>query len=346
MDKILHDEAVRLGARCADFGGKRILVTGGGGFLGSWLCNALSAAGGKVLSVDNLSTGTARYLDDGVELLINNVEDLSTVDCYDYIFHMASRASPEEYQLRPVETLTANSIGTISALELARKCEAVLVFASTSEVYGDAEVLPTPETYWGRVNPIGVRSCYDEGKRFGEAVCMAYHRRRDTKVRIARIFNSYGPGLRHDGAYGRVVSRFVSQALLGEDLTVFGDGTQTRSLCFASDTVRGLLKLASSPGIDGEAFNLGNAHEMTVNQIAETIIKKTSSKSKIIHLPPLEDDPRRRCPNTSKAATILKWTPEVDLDEGLTKTVRWISSQLSTHPSEGLSQASKTLELT
>jgi len=241
---------------------------------------------------------------------------------------MASRASPEEYQLHPVDTLTANSIGSMKALEIAKRSKAVIVFASTSEIYGDAQVVPTPETYWGKVNPTGVRSCYDEGKRFGEAMCMAYRRQSKTHVRIARIFNSYGPMMRHDGAYGRVVSRFVSQALSGKDITIYGDGKQTRSFCYATDTVRGLLKLAATPEVDGEVFNIGNTLEMVINDVAKAIVRKTGSKSNLVHVQAMEDDPRRRCPDISKASRILGWAPKTDLDEGLSKTIVWLRSVL------------------
>jgi len=249
-------------------------------------------------------------------------EDLET-EKYDVIFHLASRASPEEYQQHPIETLTANSQGTQNMLELARKKDAILIYASTSEVYGDAEEIPTPETYWGKVNPVGVRSCYDEGKRYGEALCMAYRRTYNLDTRILRLFNTYGPRIRHEGAYARALPRFIHQALKGEDITVFGDGKQTRSFCYITDTIRGILKVAASPTAEGEVFNIGNPNEITVMTLAEKIRELSGSSSKIIYKPLPPDDPKRRCPDITKAKTMLSWSPQISLEEGLKKTISW-----------------------
>ncbi|MDH2900686.1 MAG: GDP-mannose 4,6-dehydratase [archaeon] len=303
-----------------------MLITGAAGFLGSWLTDIIVQANGLVDCVDNLSTGkrnNLEHLKDRVNIFFSDVEKFSPAGAqkYDYIFHFSSRASPEEYQEHPVDTLEANSTGTRRMLEVARNCGATLVFASTSEIYGDAQVIPTPETYFGNVNPIGVRSCYDEGKRFGEALCMAFFRSYQLKVRIPRIFNTYGERIREDGIYARALPRFVKQALNDELITIFGDGNQTRSFCYVTDTIKGILKLATHESIDGEVFNIGNPHEITIVSLAAKIIEMTQSKSKITYLPAMPDDPRRRMPDISKAKRVLGWTPEVDLDYGLGRII-------------------------
>lgn len=209
-------------------------------------------------------------------------------------------------------------------LDIARGNHATLVYASSSEVYGDAQQIPTPETCWGRVNPIGPRSCYDEGKRYGEALCMAYKAAHNVDVRITRIFNTYGPRIRADGAYARAVSRFILQALRGESLTVFGDGKQTRSFSYITDTITGILKVATTPAARGELFNIGNPHEITILELARKIKELTGSSSPIVHKPLPPDDPRRRCPDISKAKKILGWSPAVPLEEGIRKTIAWL----------------------
>ena len=302
---------------------KRILVTGGAGFLGSWLAEALIAAGAKVHLLDNFSTGrraNIAKLRRAVRVIQGDVAGAKLRPVYDYIFHMSSRAAPEEYQLHPIETLVANSTGTMQMLDLARKSGAVMVYASTSEVYGDAAVVPTPETYYGYVSSTGIRSCYDEGKRFGEAACMAYHRQHGVKVRLPRIFNSYGPRIRSDGFYGRVVPRFILQALRHEPLTINGDGTQTRSFCYVTDTVRGLMMVGAASGVDGQAFNVGNAEEISITTLARKVLEASGSKSDLRYIPAREDDPRRRCPDLKKTLE-LGWRPTTSLDDGLSKTV-------------------------
>jgi UDP-glucuronate decarboxylase len=247
----------------------------------------------------------------------------------DLIFHLASHPSPEEYEKQPVKTIVGSSHGTLNMLEVARKNDAVLLFASTSEVYGDAQVIPTPETYWGNVNPIGPRSCYDEGKRFGEALCMAYNRAYGLDVRIVRLFNTYGPRLRADGLYARALSRFVKQAQSGADITIYGDGTQTRSFCYVTDTLAALLPAATRPQVKSQVLNIGNPNETSILTLAEMIIRITDSKSKITYHKLPTDDPRRRCPDISRALTLLSWSPHVGLKEGLSKTIKWFAAKKS-----------------
>jgi UDP-glucuronate decarboxylase len=310
------------------FDGRRFLITGGAGFLGSWTCECLVALGGEVTCLDNMATG----LPENIGHLVNRphfcflAKDAteSIPGEFDYVLHMASRASPEEYQQHPIETLLANALGTRNALETARRSHCVMLFTSTSEVYGDAEIVPTPETYNGNVSPNGVRSCYDEGKRFGEALCAAYRREYGIDARLARIFNTYGPRLRGDGAYGRVVSRFLARALTSEELPIYGDGSQTRSFCYAADTVRGILSLLVSPKAWGETVNIGNPHEMTVLELARIVKKLTGSSSELRFHPLPEGDPRRRCPDISKASTLLDWSPQTTIQEGLEKTLQWL----------------------
>ena len=307
------------------FSGSKVLVTGGAGFLGSWLCETLVASGASVHCLDNFSTGQIQNLSSFKKAVRTIRADVTTAKLssdYDFIFHMSSRASPEEYQRYPIETLSSNSMGTMRMLELARKSESILVYASTSEIYGDAAVVPTPESYYGYVSSVGIRSCYDEGKRFGEAACMAYYRQHGVHVRIPRIFNSYGPRIRSDGVYARVVPRFILQAIRGEPLTIQGSGAQTRSFCYVADTVRGLMLLASSRGKDGETFNIGSPDEITISMLAEKVKKIGDSKSKTQFVEAREDDPRRRCPDTSKMRR-LGWGPRTKLDEGLESTIAY-----------------------
>jgi len=312
------------------FEDKVVLVTGGAGFLGSWICEVLVEQDAKVICVDNLSSG----MESNISHLLNRENfrfikyDVSkplnlNEEKIDAIMHMASRASPLEFDKYPIEIIRANTLGTMNMLELARKCNARFLFASTSEVYGDAKVIPTPETYYGNVNPVGVRGCYDESKRCGEALCMAYLRQYDVDVRIARIFNTYGPRMRADGIYGRVIPRFIKQALNNEPITIFGDGKQTRSFCYVTDQIEGLLRLLWVDNAAGEIVNIGNPDEITILELAEVIKKITNSESPIEFYSPQPDDPRRRCPDISKARELLKWEPKVELEKGLTKLVGW-----------------------
>jgi len=330
IDQIIFEDVERIKGdlKREDFERKRVLVTGGAGFIGSWICDVFMSSDAEVDCLDNLSTGKMENVDHLLgksEFKFIN-EDVCTFKGgmkYDYILHLASCASPEEYQQHPIETLQANSIGSYNMLELARKHDSAILFASTSEVYGDAEVFPTPESCWGHVNPIGARSCYYEGKRFAEALFMAYCRKYGLDVRVARIFNSYGPRLRAEGAYGRAVSRFIIQALANQPLTVYGDGAQTRSFCYVTDTCIGLLLLLTSEGATGEVVNVGNPEEVTILELAQRIKKLTGSASPITFHPLPEDDPRRRCPDTGRAEKLLVWKPKISLEEGLVRTITW-----------------------
>lgn len=330
IDQIIVEDInkIKRDLKGSSFEGKRVLVTGGAGFIGSWLCDVLISSNAEVTCLDNLSTGIKRSVDHLVgkrrfKFVNADVGTFTTKDEYDYIFHMASHASPEEYQKHPIETLRTSSLGSTIMAELARKQDATILFASTSEVYGDAEVVPTPETYWGNVNPIGPRSCYDEGKRFAEALFMAYFKQYGLDVRIARIFNTFGPRLREDGLYGRAVSRFITQALANKPITVYGDGTQTRSFCYITDTIAGLFLLTLSEKARGEVVNVGNHEEITILQLAKKIKELTKSRAELTFHPLPKDDPKRRCPDTSKMVNLLGWKPRISLEEGLNRTILW-----------------------
>jgi dTDP-glucose 4,6-dehydratase len=307
---------------------RRAAITGGAGFLGSHVCEALVADGYDVVCVDNGVTGgasnVAHLLEEaGFELVETDVSaGLEVPGRVDLVMHLASPASPPDYLRLPVETMLVGSEGTRHALDLARRNEARFLLASTSEVYGDPLVNPQPETYWGNVNPVGPRAVYDEAKRFAEAMTTAYRTTYGVDTTIARIFNTYGTRMRaHDG---RVVPNFIAQALAGEPLTVFGDGAQTRSLCHVSDTVRGLLSLASSghPG----PVNIGNPHELTVSEIAQAIVAATGSGSAVEHRELPVDDPQVRCPDITLAREVLGWEPQVALAEGLASTIEWFAA--------------------
>ena len=331
MSTVIQDDVEKLVSEFgSSFSGKRVLVTGGAGFLGSWLCDVTVASGAKVDCLDNFSTSTYKnteHLKGRMNFIVSNVEDASLDEKYDYIFDFASRASPDEYIQHPIETLTASSLGTMKMLELARKGNSVVVHASTSEIYGDPEIVPTPESYYGNTNSVGIRSCYDEGKRYAEALCMAYFRQHKVNVRMARIFNSYGPRIRADGLYGRALPRFIRQALNGEPITIYGNGTQTRSFCYVTDTIAGILKLADASIEHGLVVNVGNPKEMTILDLARKIIEYTESDSKLTYSQLMQDDPKRRCPDIRKASEALGWRPLVALDAGLKKTIQWFESQ-------------------
>jgi UDP-glucuronate decarboxylase len=311
-------------------GQKRILVTGGAGFLGTHLCRRLLGQGHEVLCVDNFSTGTRRNIEELLdnpmfELLRHNVTFPLFVEV-DEIYNLACPASPVHYQFDPVQTTKTSVSGAINMLGLAKRLKVRILQASTSEVYGDPIVHPQPEEYWGNVNPIGSRSCYDEGKRCAETLFFDYHRQHKMSIKVARIFNTYGPNMRPDD--GRVVSNFICQALLGEDITVFGRGEQTRSFCYVTDLIDGLDRLMNSPESITGPINIGNPNEFTIRALAEKVIAATGSKSKIVERPLPEDDPKQRQPNIALAEKMLGWRPAIELDEGLKRTIVYFEALL------------------
>jgi len=301
----------------------RVVVTGGAGFVGSYVCRRLSADGVRVDAFDSLITGQRQNLDgerDGIVLHEVDVSNGLSVDGgVDAVFHLASPASPPDYLRHPIETLKVGSLGTLRALELAAAKDAVFLLASTSEIYGDPEVHPQVESYWGNVNPVGPRSVYDEAKRYAEALAMAFHRDRGVDVKIARIFNTYGPGMRRDD--GRAVPAFIDQALHEQPLTVHGDGSQTRSLCFVDDLVEGIWLLARSEHVG--PMNLGNPEEIKILELARLVISVTESSSDVEFTERPVDDPTVRCPDIALARRTLGWTPTVPLGEGLARTAAW-----------------------
>jgi len=310
---------------------RRILVTGGAGFLGSHLCERLLAAGHEVLCVDNFYTGqrghVAHLLDDPrFELMRHDITFPLYVEV-DEIYNLACPASPVHYQFDPVQTTKVSVHGAINMLGLAKRRKAKILQASTSEVYGDPAVHPQSEDYWGNVNPIGPRACYDEGKRCAETLFFDYHRQHGLRIKVARIFNTYGPRMHPDD--GRVVSNFIVQALLGKPLTVYGDGSQTRSFCYVEDLIEGLLRLMESPDEVTGPVNLGNPEEFTILELAELVRELTGSRSEIVFRPLPEDDPVRRCPDITRAKTLLGWEPRTPLKEGLERTIAWFEGVLA-----------------
>ncbi|HLU68574.1 MAG TPA: UDP-glucuronic acid decarboxylase family protein [Kofleriaceae bacterium] len=311
---------------------KRVLVTGGAGFLGSHLCDRLIADGCRVLCMDSFETGAAENLagliDHGrFDFVQHDVASPLEIDLrVDEIFHLACPASPPQYQRDPVRTIRTSVIGTMNVLELARRSRARLLFSSTSEVYGDPQEHPQSEGYWGHVNPIGERACYDEGKRCAEALVTSYSRQYGIDCRIARVFNTYGPRMREDD--GRVVSNFAIQALQDEPITIYGDGSQTRSFCYVSDLVEGLIRLMRCP-TDPGPVNLGNPFEVEVRALAELIVELTGSRSSMVHRPLPGDDPARRRPDITWAREVLGWQPTVDLSDGLAQTIAYFRGRLA-----------------
>lgn len=306
---------------------KRVLITGGAGFLGSHLCDLFIAKGYKVICMDNLITGhtdNIRHLlkDKDFKFIRHNVTGYIDIKGrLDYILHFASPASPADYLKYPIQTLKVGALGTHNALGLAKAKKAVFLLASTSEVYGDPLVNPQPEKYWGNVNPIGPRGVYDEAKRFAEAITMAYHRTHKVETRIVRIFNTYGERMRSDD--GRAIPNFISQAIRNKPITVYGSGRQTRSFCYVSDMVGGIYKLLMSK--ESEPVNIGNPSEMSLLELAKTIIELTHSKSRVVHKTLPMDDPKVRRPDISKATDLLKWRPETNLEDGILRTIGYFS---------------------
>jgi UDP-glucuronate decarboxylase len=308
----------------------RILVTGGAGFLGSHLCERLLKEGADIVCLDNLFTGARRNIEhlydhDRFEFIRHDVTFPLYVEV-DEIYNLACPASPVHYQHDPVQTTKTSVHGAINMLGLAKRLRAKILQASTSEVYGDPTIDPQTEDYWGNVNPIGMRSCYDEGKRCAETLFFDYWRQHALLIKVARIFNTYGPRMHPND--GRVVSNFIVQALLGHDITVYGDGTQTRAFCYVEDLIDGLVRLMKTHDNVTGPINLGNPEEFTMRELAAAVIDLTGSRSKLVHRPLPQDDPRQRCPNISKAIEILKWEPHTPLREGLTKTVAYFENLL------------------
>jgi dTDP-glucose 4,6-dehydratase len=308
-----------------------IVVTGGAGFIGTHLVERFLEKNHSVIVIDNLLTGSKGNLNNfdkskNFSFINLDVQNHIEIDGeVDYVLHLASAASPKAYTENPINTLKAGSIGTINTLGLAKAKNAKYLLTSTSEVYGDPEVSPQPESYWGRVNPNGVRSMYDEAKRFAEAAVSSYNRIYNIDSRIVRLFNTYGPKMKIND--GRVVTNFISQALIGEDLTIYGKGNQTRSFCYVSDTVDGIIKAMNSES--NEVFNIGNPNEITIIQLAEFIIELTESKSSIRYEELPKDDPMQRKPDIGKALSILDWKPTIGLEEGLKETINWIKTNLN-----------------
>ncbi len=307
---------------------KKILVTGGAGFIGSHLCERLVARGDDVLCLDNFFTGAKANIAhllkaDNFELLRHDVTVPLVVEI-DEIYNLACPASPVHYQYDPVQTTKTSVHGAINMLGLAKRTGAKILQSSTSEVYGDPEVHPQPESYKGNVNPIGPRACYDEGKRCAETLFFDYHRQNNLNIRVCRIFNTYGPRMHPED--GRVVSNFIMQALRGEPLTLYGDGLQTRSFCYVDDLVDGIMGLMDAPDENTGPMNLGNPNEFTIRALAETIAEMTGAKSEIIYMPLPEDDPTQRCPDITLAKSVLGWEPKIQLRDGLTRAIEYFKS--------------------
>jgi len=308
-----------------------VLITGGAGFIGSHLIDKFISRKYNVIAIDNLLTGTKKNLDPFLKnenftfLNLDVQNHIEISQDLDYVLHLASAASPKAYTEHPINTLKAGSIGTINTLGLAKAKNAKYLFTSTSEVYGDPQISPQPETYWGNVNPNGVRSMYDEAKRFAEAAVASYNRIYNLDTRIVRLFNTYGPNMKIND--GRVVTNFISQALRGQDITIYGKGDQTRSFCYVDDTVSGIIKAMESNS--PEVFNIGNPNEITILKLAEKIISLTNSNSSIKFVDLPEDDPMQRNPDITKANEKLKWFPEVLLEDGLMKTIAWVEKSMN-----------------
>ncbi len=305
----------------------KMLISGGNGFLGSYLSEKALSNGFEVTVVDDLSTSKVVQVPKEVIFIKKKVENFNTNKTFDFVVHLAARPSPEDYIKNPLQTIDSNDIGTRNMLEIAKKSNAVFMYTSTSEVYGNPQLIPIPESYFGYVNPSGIRSCYDESKRFSEALAKAYERQYGLDVRIQRPFNVYGPRIREDGFYGRVIPRFIDQALRNKPITVHGDGRQTRSYLYIEDWLAATWKFLNSSKTKGAILNVGNNKEISVLDLAKLILKKTNSKSKIIYLPPREEDPKRRAADITKIKKLLNWSPKITLEEGLERTINWLKKK-------------------
>ena len=326
------------------FEGKTILVTGGAGFLGSWVCDVLVKHNAYCICLDNLTSGQPKNIihlmeEDNFRFINHDISYpiyfgmsyhplgicISDIKKIDIVMHMASRASPFEFKVNPISILRSNTLGTLNSLGIAKFHNAIFFYTSTSEVYGNPpkEAVPSPESYFGHVNPVGPRSCYDESKRAGEAFIKAYELQHQMRTKIVRIFNTSGPRIRHGPEFGRVVPNFINQALNDEDITIFGDGSQTRSFIYIVDEIEGILKMVYKDEANGEVINLGNDKEYTILELANIIKDLTNSNSKIVFKPLPIDDPVRRCPDITKAKKILNWKPTTSLEDGLKKTIAW-----------------------
>lgn len=310
---------------------KKILVTGGAGFLGSHLCSQLVAAGHHVTALDNYYTGfktnVAPLLRKANFVMLEQSVCDAVRDDFDEIYNLACPASPPQYQSDPIYTFKTSVLGTMNMLELARRCGAKILQASTSEIYGDPLTHPQTESYWGNVNPIGIRSCYDEGKRASETLVYDFQRVHGLNVRVVRIFNTYGPGMNPQD--GRVVSNFIIQALRGDEITIYGDGRQTRSFCFRDDLVEGMIRLMNAPDHVSFPVNIGNPREFTIRELANLVLEKTGSRSKLVFLPLPQDDPVQRCPDIGRAREFLGWEPKVTLDAGLDITIDYFNNKVA-----------------
>lgn len=309
---------------------KKVLVTGGAGFLGSHLCTKLLEQGNEVICLDNFFTGSKSNI---IHLMGNPYFELLRHDIttpigleVDEIYNLACPASPIHYQYDPIKTIQTSVMGAINMLGLAKRTGAKILQASTSEVYGDPFVHPQPEHYWGNVNPIGIRSCYDEGKRCAETLFFDYHRQNNVKIKVVRIFNTYGPNMHPND--GRVVSNFIVQALKGQDITIYGEGNQTRSFCYCDDLIRGFIAMMATGDEVTGPINLGNPHEFTIRQLAELVIELTGTKSKLVYAPLPSDDPTQRQPVIDKAKEVLHWQPTIELREGLMKTIEYFEKKI------------------
>jgi UDP-glucuronate decarboxylase len=329
----IEEIIINLGDISKNIEDKIVLVTGGAGFLGSWICEVLVEQQAKVICLDNLVSGLKSTISsmedkDNFKFIQHDItQPIFFDEQIDVVLHLASRASPFEFEKYPIQILKANTLGIWVALGIAKKHNAKFLYTSTSEIYGDAKEIPTTEEYRGNVNPIGPRSCYDEAKRCGESYVIAYNMQHGLDTRIARIFNTYGPRMRAEGVYGRVIPRFIEQTLSNKPITVFGDGSQTRSFCYGTDQVEGLLKLALSERAKGEVINIGSDNEITILELAKLVRELTNSSSEIEFLSLPKDDPTRRKPDITKANMLLNWEPKIKLEEGLKRMIEWFKEK-------------------